>query len=182
MKNKDILSAIVFGIPTLFFLCVGLIGCNHHHRKYKVLPKKEVVTIYRVHSKTNMLAEANAVNDAYWYVMTDNSGHYYSATSSTRTTAYSSLNWSRAVATSIKELAEALSEEVIERVAEDTVETADLGMAVEQEIAIDIPEVNSLDSMEGVPDGAVEVDSGGMDGDGDSGSGGDGGGDGGDGD
>jgi hypothetical protein len=29
MKNKDILSSIVFGIPALFFLCVGLMGCDY---------------------------------------------------------------------------------------------------------------------------------------------------------
>ncbi len=31
MDKKDKLSAIVFGIPALLSLCIGLVGCGHEH-------------------------------------------------------------------------------------------------------------------------------------------------------
>ena len=40
MKIKDILSTIVFGIPAMFFLCAGVVGCDRRlpesieHRNY----------------------------------------------------------------------------------------------------------------------------------------------------
>lgn len=139
--NKNIsillLSTIVFTF-----------GCNerHHHVK-KQLPKTEVLKTVRIH---NPLSTSN--NDwIYWYLINDNNTHtYYYSSSPNRVTSYSNLSWIKSIS-----LPKELEEKEVEVLEESEIEVSDLGTDAVSEITADyssIPEDNSLDSMEGVPD------------------------------
>jgi hypothetical protein len=145
------------------FLLIGALlftaGCDQHH--YRVLPKSETITVFRVHSKTNMLAEANPSNNwIYAYIITDGQNHYYKATAAERTKNYSSLQWKRVVANTLKEVLDAIPDalDAFETFDTEIVPTADLGMGLQQEIAIDIPYITSLDGVD--TSGSTIMDSG----------------------
>ena len=184
-------------IKYLFALLLSTLliaGCdqrtaNRHYRP--LLAEKETVTVYKVHH-TNSIPVAQIANgvaraveavadamDSYEYVIYDNNtSTFYTASSSMPGMTYSSLSWSKSP-TPPTDLNDAEIMQEIE------VPTSDLGQAA-TEISTDyssIPEVNSLDSMEGVPSTDTgTTDAGGTSdgGGGDAGGGGDsGGGDGG---
>jgi hypothetical protein len=111
------------------------------------------------------VANSNTSSDnnwIYWYIIYDsNTRSYYSAASTTPDVSYSSLTWSKSSEEPQVELSEEMT--TVE------VETSQLGEAT-TEISSDyasIPEANSLDSMEGVPESSpsTEGDAGGGDGD-----------------
>lgn len=170
MKNKILL------ILTLVSL-IAFTGCDeHHNRKHvrKTVPTKETVKSYRTHSTSNN-------NDwIYWYLLFDNNTRsYYYASSPSPVSSYSSLSWAKS-----DKVPEEIDEKTAENIGEQEVSTEQLGEAA-TEIQSDyssIPENNSLDSMEGVPESDTssgDTSSGGDSGGGDSGGGDAGGGDGG---
>ena len=174
---------------TLLLSTLLIAGCDqqvrHHYRP--LLAEKETVKVYKVHRTNSVPAIVNGAADAvnnssddnswlYWYIIYDsNTRSYYEASSLMPGMTYSSLTWSKS-STPPTEVNEA---EIMQEV---EVQTAELGEAA-TEISTDyssIPEVNSLDSMEGVPSTDTgTTDSGGTS-DGGGSSGGDSGGGGGD--
>lgn len=144
-------------------------GCDrqarHHYRP--LIAEKEEVKIYKVHHTNNIVTNATSkvvvsnsstsANDwLYWYIIFDRNtrSYYYSASPDLMTT-YSSLTWTESkTAPTIAE-----AEEEVEPVETVEVESSQLGEAT-TEISSDyssIPEDNSLDSMEGVPEAPSEA-------------------------
>lgn len=125
-------------------------GCDH---KYKAVPKNETVAVFRAHAKP-MLAEANPSNNwSYAYIITDNKNHYYKATSKERTKDYRSLQWTRVVANTLKEVLEAIPDmefdaDLSSPFESDVVPTMDLGSAFNM-IVFDSPVISSGDSVGG---------------------------------
>ncbi len=147
MKYKIVL------IPLLIVSLLFAFGCKQkHHRKR---PTKETVHSYRTHS-------SSSDNEwIYWYLIYDsNTRMYYSASSSSRVSSYSSLNWSKS-----SEKPTELDKEA-EDLGQEEVSQDELGEAAE---AIE-SDYDSLDSMEGVTDGDMSIDSDSSSSDSDSGS------------
>jgi len=167
-----------------------LAGCDQRHqtRHYRpLMAEKETVKVYKTHRTNSVPAAvlngvtrvASTVADTssddnswiYLYIIYDSTTRsYYSADSTTPVTSYSSLQWSKS--STEPEV------EPTEEIQTAEVETSDLGEAT-AEISGDyssIPEDNSLDSMEGVPDSSPSTEGGGGHASGGGGGGGDGGG------
>ena len=146
-----------------------IVGCGQQHqtRHYRpLMANLEEIKIYKTHRTNSVpatvlngvahvasVANSNTSSDnnwIYWYIIYDsNTRSYYSAASTTPDVSYSSLTWSKMTTVEV--------------------ETSQLGEAT-TEISSDyasIPEANSLDSMEGVPESSpsTEGDAGGGDGD-----------------
>lgn len=164
MKNTLI---AVLGISALL-----LAGCDSRHHRHHKKPTHETIKTYRVHVD-------NSNDWLYWYMLYDNNTRqYYAASSPTPVTSsgYSGLNWVKSA-----EKPAQIEKEGVEELEDVDAEVEQLG-----DIAEDIEaDYDSLDSMEGVPDGSEtdsstdSSDSGSDSGVGDSGGGDSGGGDGG---
>lgn len=134
-------------LSVLILVAFIVSGCDnsHHRRKNRrkpQVPHSVAVTTYRVHI-------ADAVDDSYiyWYSIYDsNTRSYYTASLPTQTSSYSTLNWSSAqVRPATLNNAEKISENEVELNEQELGEVAE---EIESDYG-DIPDDNSLDSMEG---------------------------------
>ncbi len=137
----------------LLLAAVLLCGCDenqHHtrHHRHRKAPKHEIVQTLR----------ERLDNDSwlYWFIVYDShTRNYYYASSPYERPTFSTINWSTSSARPA-----VLDKTNIEPLDNEEVETSELGEAAE-EITSDygVPDDNSLDSMEGVPDSADASDS-----------------------
>lgn len=130
-------------------LTVAITGCDQpqYQRRHVKRHTKEHVENYRVRDANN--------DWIYWYILFNNNNNtYYYYSSPTPVSSYSSISWATSSSRPVQLSQENLTQ--IEELPTQEVEIQDLGETIAAEFDYGVPENNSLDSMEGVPDSAPD--------------------------